>query len=147
MKKTIAAKLATAIATSLMTASAFAADSPVQNVNVRAVAFFDFNKATIRPDDRAKILARVGRMKDVTWQTVTATGHTDSVGAVSYNQRLSNRRAQAVKSYLVGKGLDPAMITTVAKAAAAPVASNDVPSGRAKNRRAEIEFRGVRATQ
>ena len=147
MKTTIATQLAVAFAASLLSASAFAADAPVQKVTVRAVARFDFDKATIHADDQVRILAKVGQMKDVTWQTVTATGHTDSVGPVTYNQKLSDRRAQAVKTYLVGKGLDPAMINTAAKAATVPVASNDEPSGRALNRRTEIEFQGVRAAQ
>jgi OOP family OmpA-OmpF porin len=97
-------------------------------------------------EDRDAILAAVGKMKDVTWQTVTATGHTDAVGSTSYNERLSAERARTVKSCLVGKGLSPSMIKTQAKASAAPVADNQSDDGRAKNRRAEIEFQGVRAT-
>jgi hypothetical protein len=99
----------------------------------------------IRPEDQAAMLAEVGKLKDVTWQTVTATGHTDSVGSVKYNSRLSARRAKAVKDYLVGKGLDRSMIKTQARAAAAPIADNESSDGRAKNRRAEIQFQGVRA--
>ena len=88
-----------------------AADAaPVQKVTVRSVAYFDFAKASVRPQDQAAILAKVGKMKGVTWQTVTATGHTDSIGRADYNEKLSAERASAVKSYLVGKGLDPAMI-------------------------------------
>lgn len=123
-----------------------AADAaPVQKVTVRSVAYFDFAKASVRPQDQAAILAKVGKMKGVTWQTVTATGHTDSIGRADYNEKLSAERASAVKSYLVGKGLDPAMINTAAKAAAAPLATNDNASGRARNRRTEIEFEGVQA--
>ena len=125
--------------------AASAADGPVEKVTVRAVARFGFDKASIAPADQARILAEVGQMKDVTWQTVTATGHTDSVGPVGYNERLSTVRADAVKQYLVGKGLSPEMITTAGKGPQAPVASNDTPAGRAENRRTEIEFQGVRA--
>lgn len=124
---------------------ASAADAPVEKVVVRSVAYFDFDRASIRPQDQARILEEVGKMKGVTWQTVTATGHTDSIGAPRYNEKLSAERADAVKSYLVGKGLDPAMINTAAKAAVVPLAKNDSPTGRAKNRRTEIEFQGVRA--
>ena len=84
-------------------------------------------------------------MQGVTWQSEVATGHTDSIGPDDYNARLSSRRASAVKAYLVGKGLDDAMIQTRAEAEAAPVADNRSGDGRAKNRRTEIEFRGVRA--
>lgn len=116
----------------------------LQKVNVRAVAHFDFDQATLRPEDRERMLAEVGLLKDVTWQTVTAVGHTDSVGSPGYNQRLADERARAVRDYLVGKGLDPQMINTKALAATAPVADNDSPEGRARNRRTEIEFSGVR---
>ncbi|CAN5122101.1 hypothetical protein BH11PSE9_BH11PSE9_17650 [soil metagenome] len=142
-----AARIAGMAAVLLATGSTFAADAPVQKVTVRSVAYFDFDQASIRPRDQAKILAEVGKMQGVTWQTVTATGHTDSIGPAAYNEKLSAERAASVKTYLVGKGLDPAMINTAAKAAAAPLAKNDSTRGRARNRRAEIEFQGVRAVQ
>jgi OOP family OmpA-OmpF porin len=66
------------------------------------------------------------------------------VGPAGHNQRLSERRARAVKAYLVGKGLDPAMVATQARAEAAPSAPNTTATGRAKNRRTDVEFRGVR---
>lgn len=117
-----------------------------QKVSVKAVALFDFDKTTINPADREKILAEVGQMTDVAWQTVTTTGHTDSIGSAGYNKKLSKRRAQGVKTYLVGKGLDPKMISTAGKSEDQPVASNDSVEGRRANRRAEIEFQGVRTT-
>ena len=129
----------------LWSVSACAAEGAVETVNVRAVAHFDFDRASIKPEDRDAILAEVGKMKGVTWQHITTTGHTDSVGSPAYNQRLSVKRARAVKSYLVGKGLAPTMIRTEAKAAETPVADNGSDDGRAKNRRTEIEFQGVRA--
>jgi OOP family OmpA-OmpF porin len=83
-------------------------------------------------------------MSDVNWHG-SRHGHTDSVGSVDYNQKLSERRAQAVKAYLVSKGVDPAMISTSGKAGSEPVASNETSAGRAGNRRTEIEFQGVRS--
>jgi|GEM_PF-3562672 len=137
---------ALALASGLSTAlTAHADDGVVEKVSVRAVARFDFDRASIRPEDRDALLAEVGKMKGVTWQTVTATGYTDAVGPAPYNARLSAKRAKTVKSYLVGKGLSPSMIRTQAKAAAEPVADNSSEEGRAKNRRTEIEFQGVRA--
>lgn len=129
----------------LAPAGAFAADTAVEPVTVRAVANFGFDQAGLRTDDREDILEEVHKLKDVTWQSVTATGHTDSIGPVPYNETLSERRARAIKDYLVGKGLDPAMISTDGKGPTAPVADNDSAAGRAKNRRTEIEFKGVRA--
>ena len=108
------------------------------------MAHFDFNRTGIRPEDRARILAEVGAMKDVTWQTVRTTGYTDSVGSAGANQRLAARRAGAVKHYLVVKGLDPAMIDVIARGEADPVADNASPTGRAQNRRTEVEFQGIR---
>lgn len=127
--------------------AALAADAAVENVEVRAVARFGFDRTSINAEDQAKILAEVGQLKDVTWQSVTATGHTDSVGSPKYNEKLSARRAQAVKKYLVGKGLDPNMIKAVAGGVDAPVAPNDTDQGRAENRRTEIEFAGVRTAK
>jgi len=121
-----------------------AAEGGVEKVSVRAVAHFDFARSGVRPADQGALLADVGKMKDVTWQSVTATGHTDNVGSEAYNQRLSQERARAVKSYLVGKGLSPEMITADGKGEAGPVADNASAAGRAKNRRTEIEFQGVR---
>ena len=123
---------------------AHAAEGGVEKVSVRAVAHFDFARSGVRPADQGTLLADVGKMKDVTWQSVTATGHTDNVGSGAYNQRLSEERARAVKSYLVGKGLSPEMIAADGKGEAGPVAGNGSATGRAKNRRTEIEFQGVR---
>jgi outer membrane protein OmpA-like peptidoglycan-associated protein len=141
------ALLGMALATPLcISLPAFAAEGAVEQVEVKAVAHFGLNRATLDPRDRDTILADVGKLKGVTWQTVTATGHTDATGSTAYNTRLSAKRAQAVKSYLVKKGLGADMIRTQAKASAAPVADNDSDAGRAQNRRTEIEFRGVRST-
>lgn len=124
---------------------AHAADPPVETVTVRAVAHFGFDQATIRPQDRNALLAEVGKMQGVTWQTVTAVGHTDAIGSSAYNRGLSARRSSAVKGYLVGKGVPSTIIEARSEAEAAPVGDNDSAQGRAKNRRTEVEFRGVRA--
>ena len=75
---------------------------------------------------------------------VIATGHTDSVGTDAYNQKLSERRAAAVKDYLVSKGIPAAKVTTVGKGESQPVATNKTKEGRQKNRRVDIEFKGVK---
>ena len=146
MKTSIDARFGLALCASyLALGSVFAADGPVEKVSVRSTAHFGFDKSTLAADDQAAILAEVGKMKGVTWQAITATGHTDSIGDAAYNERLSTRRAKAVKAYLVGKGLGPTMIKTQAEGEADPVASNDSDVGRAQNRRTEIRFEGVRA--
>ncbi len=122
-----------------------AAGSKVEPVRVKAIANFDFDRSDVKPQDQSKLLADVAKMTDVTWQAVVVTGHTDSIGSAAYNSKLSERRAQAVKSYLVGKGLDSGMVNAGGKGLAEPVASNDSIDGRRQNRRTEIEFQGVRA--
>lgn len=124
-----------------------AADAAVEKVSVRAVARFDFDRAEMRDEDRQALLAEVMQMRDVTWQTVTATGHTDSQGSVAYNEQLAARRAQSVRNYLLGKGLDASMLRTRALGPKAPVADNGDAAGRAQNRRTEVQFEGVRAAQ
>jgi OmpA-OmpF porin, OOP family len=123
----------------------FAADAAVETVKVRAVAHFDFDRDGVRPEDQPMLLADVAKMQGVTWQTVTAVGHTDSIGAPRYNHRLSAKRARAVKAYLVGKGLDASMIKAEGMGEAGPLADNGSAEGRAQNRRTEVEFQGVRA--
>jgi len=69
-------------------------------------------------------------------------GHTDSVGSDAYNQRLSERRAQAVKDRLVSKGIDADRLATRGLGKSDPVASNATPEGRAQNRRVEFNVVG-----
>jgi OOP family OmpA-OmpF porin len=70
---------------------------------------------------------------------VTVEGHTDSVGEESYNERLSQRRAEAVRSYLVRKGVAPERLVARGLGESSPIASNDTAEGRARNRRVELE--------
>jgi OOP family OmpA-OmpF porin len=72
-------------------------------------------------------------------------GHTDSIGTDAYNQRLSVRRAEAVKAFLVSKGIERNRVYTEGKGEKQPVADNRTKEGRAKNRRVEIEVVGTRA--
>ena len=116
----------------------------VEKVTVRAVARFDFDRADLRQEDRAALLAEVAQMKNVTWQSVVAVGFTDSVGSDDYNRALSARRAEGVRQYLLAQGLEPAMVRAQAQGEAEPVADNATAEGRAQNRRTEVRFEGVR---
>lgn len=83
-------------------------------------------------------------MKDVNLEAVVATGHTDSVGTSAYNQKLSVRRAESVKAYLISAGVAADRVYTSGKGETQPVADNKSAAGRAKNRRVEIEVVGTR---
>ena len=114
-------------------------------VTYAADAFFDFDKSVLKPAGKAKLDDLVGKVKGINLEVIIAVGHTDSIGSDAYNQKLSVRRAEAVKAYLVSKGIEKNRIYTEGKGEKQPVASNKTKEGRAKNRRVEIEVVGTRA--
>jgi OOP family OmpA-OmpF porin len=116
-----------------------------QKVSFAADAFFDFNKAVLKPEAKARLDELVGKLAGVGLEVVIAVGHTDAIGGDAYNQKLSIRRAEAVKAYLVTSGIEPNRIYTEGKGKRQPVADNQTAEGRAKNRRVEIEVVGTRA--
>jgi OmpA-OmpF porin, OOP family len=116
-------------------------------VTYAADAFFDFNKSVIKPEGKAKLDDLVGKIKDINLEVIIAVGHTDSVGSDAYNQKLSIRRSEAVKAYLVSKGIEKNRVYTEGKGEKQPVADNKTAEGRAKNRRVEIEVVGTRANK
>lgn len=125
---------------------ASAAASPaVQKVSVKGIARFDFDRTGVNDDDGTKLMTEVRSLKNVTWQTIRVVGHTDNIGADAYNLKLSQRRAEAVQAFLVGRGVKPERIHTAAMGKRQPIAPNTTASGRAANRRAEIEFQGLQA--
>jgi len=115
-----------------------------EKVTYAADAFFDFDKANLKPEAQAKLTDLVDKTKGINLEVVIAVGHTDSIGTGSYNQKLSVRRADSVKSFLVGKGIEKNRIYTEGKGATQPVADNKTSEGRAKNRRVEVEVVGTR---
>jgi OOP family OmpA-OmpF porin len=114
-------------------------------VTYAADAFFDFDKSVLKPAGKAKLDDLVGKVKGINLEVIIAVGHTDSVGSDAYNQKLSVRRAESVKAYLVSKGIEKNRIYTEGKGEKQPVADNKTKEGRAKNRRVEIEVVGTRA--
>ena len=116
-------------------------------VTYAADAFFDFDKSVVKPEGKAKLDDLVGKIKDINLEVIIAVGHTDAVGSDTYNQKLSVRRSEAVKAYLVSKGIEKNRVYTEGKGEKQPVADNKTAEGRAKNRRVEIEVVGTRANK
>jgi OOP family OmpA-OmpF porin len=114
-------------------------------VTYAADAFFDFDKAVLKPEGKAKLDDLASKVGGINLEVVIAVGHTDSTGPAGYNQSLSVRRAEAVKAYLVSKGIESNRIYTEGKGLTQPVADNSTRQGRAKNRRVEVEVVGTRA--
>ena len=115
-----------------------------EKVSYSADAFFDFDKAILKPAGKASLDELTGKLGDMNLEVIIAVGHTDSIGTDAYNQKLSIRRAEAVKTYLKGKGVEENRIYTEGKGEKQPEADNKTSSGRAKNRRVEIEVVGTR---
>lgn len=113
-------------------------------VTYAADAFFDFDKAVLKAEGKAKLDDLVGKVKGINLEVIIAVGHTDSVGSDAYNQKLSVKRSEAVKAYLVSKGIEKNRVYTEGKGEKQPVADNKTKEGKAKNRRVEIEVVGTR---
>ena len=109
-----------------------------------ADVLFDFDKAVLKNEGKSKLDDLATKVKAINLEVVIAIGHTDSIGNDAYNQKLSVRRAESVKAYLVSKGVEPNRIYTEGKGEKQPVASNKTADGRQKNRRVEIEVIGTR---
>ena len=112
-----------------------------------ADAFFDFDKSVIKPEGKAKLDDLAGKVKAINLEVIIAVGHADAIGKDAYNQKLSVKRSEAVKAYLVSKGIEKNRVYTEGKGESQPVADNKTGAGRAKNRRVEIEVVGTRANK
>ncbi len=143
------APAATPAAAVVAPAAAAPAPAPAMasKVTYAADAFFDFDKSVLKPEGKAKLDDLVSKVQGVNLEVIIAVGHTDSIGTDAYNQKLSVRRSEAVKAYLVSKGIDKNRVYTEGKGEKQPVADNKTKEGRAKNRRVEIEVVGTRAAK
>ncbi len=116
-----------------------------KSVDVLTVTFksdflFAVNSATLQPGAYDEINRVAGVLNQYPQTTVQIAGHTDSTGSAEYNQKLSERRAEAIKSALVGAGVDPARLTTIGYGESKPIAPNTTEAGRQQNRRVEIRI-------
>ena len=101
-------------------------------------ALFDFDKAVLKPEGKQRLDDLIKQIKGGNLEVAIAVGHTDSVGTVEYNQRLSVARATSVMTYMVSQGIPSNLIRVEGKGKSEPVADNANAEGRAKNRRVEI---------
>jgi OOP family OmpA-OmpF porin len=128
-----------------------------EKVTFAADALFDFDKAVLRADGKAKLDDLVSKLAGVSLEVIIAVGYTDRIGSLAHNQKLSVARAQAVKDYLVSKGIEPNRVYTEGKGPANPVKQCPDPSAKGEirnraqliqclqpNRRVEVEVVGTR---
>ncbi|PUE47500.1 hypothetical protein B9Z47_11280 [Limnohabitans sp. 2KL-1] len=123
------------------------APAAATKVTYAADAFFDFDKSVLKAEGKAKLDDLVGKVKGINLEVIIAVGHTDSIGTDAYNQKLSVKRADSVKAYLVSKGIEKNRVYTEGKGEKQPVADNKTSAGRSKNRRVEIEVVGTRSNK
>ncbi len=114
------------------------AKRPVIEKIVLSAVMFDFDSAEIKSEFRPALDAAAGVLKKHDDKNVIIEGHTDSVGSEQYNQRLSLRRAQSVRNYLVSKGVTPTHLTSKGYGESDPIADNTTDAGRRRNRRVEF---------
>ena len=111
------------------------------NVSVQNEVLFDFNSAGLRSSSRTSLQQMAEVFQKYPDTTLSVQGHTDWIGSASYNQRLSERRAASVASYLENLGVRSSRIETIGYGKSQPAATNDTASGRQANRRVEIHVR------
>ena len=121
-------------------------------VNLSSRELFEFNKATLTSEAKAKLDAEVvAKLKEVgDVRYINVNGHADRIGTAQYNQQLSERRAEAVRAYLVSKGVDASKVETFGFGKTTPVKSCPDQKDRkalieclAPNRRVEVEIQGT----
>ena len=124
-----------------------------ERVTLDADTLFDFDKAVLRPAGRAALDDFVGKIKGIDPEMIVAVGHTDRFGSAGYNQRLSEQRVEAVKTYLVGKGIEANRIRAEGKGEAQPITKAGECDGSQSakviaclqpDRRVEVEVVGTR---
>ena len=112
----------------------------VLSLTLKGDVSFDVNSAALKPVALDEINRLAVVLNQYPQSTILVAGHTDSLGAEDKNQELSERRAESVKSALVGQGIAPMRVTTVGYGEAKSIATNDTPEGRQLNRRVEIRI-------
>lgn len=102
--------------------------------------FFDFNKATLRPESKYELENLTQLMRENPTIKIEISGHTDNVGSAAYNKTLSQSRAKSVVDYLINAGIPADRMTSVGYGFEKPIASNETAEGRQLNRRTEFKI-------
>ena len=115
-------------------------DKPALRVTIQAETLFAFDKAVLRPEGKKtlddEVIAKMKEHPEV--EVILVSGYTDRIGSNKYNQKLSERRANAVKSYIVNQGLDSNRVETVGKGEADPVVACDDVKGPENHRNKKL---------
>jgi OOP family OmpA-OmpF porin len=119
-------------------------EKPIQyeKLSLSATALFDFDKAVLKEQGEVELhtLDEYIKSKGITVVDINVIGHTDSTGSAEYNQGLSERRAMAVKEYMVSEGIDASIIDASGEGESNPVADNSTSEGQALNRRVDVHI-------
>ena len=105
--------------------------------------FFDFDKATLRPDSKPELERVANVMQDNPSMKIEISGHTDNKGSATYNLKLSESRAKSVVDYLISKGITSDRLSYKGYGFLKPIASNDTEEGRQQNRRTEFKVTAI----
>ncbi len=134
-------------------AAPVAAPKPTgEKITVAADALFDFNKSVLRPEGKAKLDELVAKANAIKLEVILVVGHTDRIGSAQFNQGLSERRAAAVKTYLVSKGIEANRVYTEGKVLTQPVTGDNCKDPKSNaliqclqpDRRTDIEIIGTK---
>lgn len=109
-------------------------------VTMRDKVLFDTGQSMLKPESRNGLIKIADVLKKYNKTEVAIVGHTDNVGSASYNQGLSERRANSVQVFLISEGVKSSRLKTVGMGFDEPLASNDTPEGKALNRRVELHI-------
>jgi len=110
------------------------------DINLTNDILFDYNSYALRTESRSTLQNLADNFRRYPEEQISVEGHTDSIGSIEPNQRLSEQRADGVRNYLVDQGVNGTRVTSVGFGATRPKSSNDTPEGRQLNRRVEIHI-------